>query len=153
MFVLHTHMQKHNDDIIKTSYTVLRKIYLSLYWKGLCVRESWIPNRTATHWPPQLLQTYQCVFLVLQGCSTGGPEAQVSAGCCFLYSIISPIFWSPNSSDPQLLNRGSRGPLLPGAVFSTASFLQLSDPQNWLNFLCIELYNSSTSTQSLPISD
>ena len=24
-------------------------------------------------------------------------------------------------------------------------------PQNWLNFLCTELYNSSTSTQSLPI--
>ena len=45
--------------------------------------------------------------------------------------------------------RGSRSLL--GAVFSTTSFLHLSDPQNCLNFLCTELYNSSTSTQSVPI--
>ena len=43
--------------------------------------------------------------------------AQLSVGCCFLYSIISPSLWSPNC----------------------------------LNFLCTELYNSSTPTQSLPI--
>ena len=170
-------MQNHNDTIT-TSDTVLRKIYLSLYLKGLCVRGSWRPNRTATYWPPQLLWTWQCVFLVLPGCSTGGPgpssllgtvfstasflqlswspncsigdpegpfcwvlfslqhhfsnspDPQTvqsgvprapSAGCCFLYSIISPTLLIP-----KLLNRGSRGPLLLGAVFSTASFLQLS---------------------------
>ena len=46
----------------------------------------------------------------------------------------------------------ARGPsYLLGAVFSTATFLQLSDLQNSLNFLCTELYNSSTYTQSLPI--
>ena len=39
----------HIDAIIKTSDTVLRKIYLSLYLKGFCVRGSWRPNRTATY--------------------------------------------------------------------------------------------------------
>ena len=52
----------------------------------------------------------------LQTAQSGVPRAP-SAGCCFLYSIISPTLWSPNS----------------------------------LNFLCTELYNSSTPTQSLPI--
>ena len=46
---LYACMQNHNDDTIKTSDTVLRKIYLSLYLKGLCVRGSWRPNRTATY--------------------------------------------------------------------------------------------------------
>ena len=40
-----------NDNTIKTSDTVLRKIYLSLYLKGLRVRGNWRPNRTATYWP------------------------------------------------------------------------------------------------------
>ena len=47
-------MQNHNNDTIKTSDTVLRKIYFSLYLKGFCVRGSWRPNRTATYWPPLL---------------------------------------------------------------------------------------------------
>ena len=38
-----------NDTIIKMSDTVLRKIYLSVYLKGLCVRGSWRLNRTATY--------------------------------------------------------------------------------------------------------
>ena len=52
-----------------------------------------------------------CVFLVFQGCSTGGPGAQLSAECWLsLPRLVS------NSSDLQL-NRGSRGPLLPGGGF------------------------------------
>ena len=47
---MHAHLYaEHNDDTIKTSDIVLRKIYLSLYLKGLCVRGSWKPNRTATY--------------------------------------------------------------------------------------------------------
>ena len=43
-------MQNHNDDtIIRTGDTDLRKIYLSLYLKGMYVRGSWRPNRTATY--------------------------------------------------------------------------------------------------------
>ena len=51
-------------DCLKYFYCILntiikmsedrRKIYLSLYLKGLCVRGSWRPNRTATYWPPLL---------------------------------------------------------------------------------------------------
>ena len=95
-------MQNHNDDTIKMCDTVLRKIYLSLYLKGLCVRGSWRPNRTATYWPPLW---WPSVFL---SCSPGllnrGPGGPTSLG----HVLIS------NSSDPQLLNQG---PTLLGAGF------------------------------------
>ena len=127
-----------------TSDILLWKIYLSLYLKGLCVRGSGRPNRTATYWPSHSYG-HQRFFPVLLGCSTGSLGAQLlwvlvfstasylqlvwtpnsqsgvprdpSAGWYFLYSIISPTHWSPN----------------------------------WLNFLCTELYNSLTATQYLPI--
>ena len=45
-----------------------------------------------------------------------------------------------NSSDPQLINQGLRAP-------SAGCWLSLPHlVSNWLNFLCTELYNSSTST-------
>ena len=50
----------------------------------------------------------------------------------------------------QVCSTGGPGPSsLLGAVFSTASFFHLSGLQNSLNFLCTELYNRSTPTQSL----
>ena len=67
-----------NDDTIKTSDTVLRKIYLSLYLKGLCVRGSWRPNRTVTYWPPLL---WPSVFLSHSlGLLNRGPSL---SGCWF----------------------------------------------------------------------
>ena len=39
--------------------------------------------------PPTLMAISIVFFLVLQGCSTGGPGAH-SAGCGFLYRILSP---------------------------------------------------------------
>ena len=111
---LHICMRNHNNDTIKTSDTVLRKIYLSLYLKGLCVRGCWRPNRTATYWSPLL---WPSAFLSHSpGLLNQRPRGPL-CWCCFLYSIISPTHWSPNS----------------------------------LNFLCTELYNSSTPTQYLPI--
>ena len=50
-------------------------------------------------------------------------------------------------AQPEVLGPSS----LLGAVFSTASFLQLFWSPNSLNSLCTELYNSSTPAQSLPI--
>ena len=47
--IIHLHLHAEHDDTIKTSDTVLRKIYPALYMKGLCVRGSWRPNRTATY--------------------------------------------------------------------------------------------------------
>ena len=64
---------KHNDIMI-TSDTVLKEIYLSLYLKGLCVRGSWTPNRTATYWPPLL---WPSAFLSRSpGLFNRGPVAQ-----------------------------------------------------------------------------
>ena len=54
-------MQNHNDDTIKTSTQSFRKIYLSLYLKGLRVRGSWRPNRTVTYWPPLLWPSALCL--------------------------------------------------------------------------------------------
>ena len=56
----------------------------------------------------------RCVFLVLQGCSTGGLRA-LSVG--FLYCILSPTGLVPK------LHRGSRGLLRPGVAFPTTSRL------------------------------
>ena len=47
----HICMQNHNDDTRRATQ-FFRKIHLSLYFKGLCVRGSWRLNRTATYWPP-----------------------------------------------------------------------------------------------------
>ena len=104
-------MHIHNNTIT-TRDIILRKIYLSLYWKG-CVWDG-VGGRTELEHNDPHSYGHQRFFPVLLSCSTGGPGAQLSSGCCFLYSIIS-------------------------------------DPQNSLNFLCTELYNSLTSTQYLPI--
>ena len=87
--------QNHNDDTIKTSDTVLRKLYLSLYFKGLRVRGSWRPNRTATYWPPLY---WPSAFLSRSpGLLNRGPGVSASLGAGFLYRILSPLVWSPNS--------------------------------------------------------
>ena len=86
-----------NDNtMIKTSDTVLRKIYLSLYLKGLCVRGSWWPNRTATYWPPHSYghQTFLSRSL---GCSsTRGPGDSSLLGAVFSTVSFLQFFWSPN---------------------------------------------------------
>ena len=66
--------------IIKTSDTVLRKIYLSLYLKGSKVRGSWRPNRTAIYWPPLLWPSALCLSRS-RGLLKGRPGGPLSAGC------------------------------------------------------------------------
>ena len=89
-------MHKHND-IIKTTTQSWRKIYLSLYLKGLCVRGSWRPNRTATYWPPFL---WQSVFL-----SRSPDDAQMGARgpLCRLLAFSTASchqrVWSPKLTD------------------------------------------------------
>ena len=65
-----------------------RKIYLSLYLKGLCVRGSWRQNRAAIYWPPLL---WPSVFLS-RSSDVAQPEAQgpTLLGAGFLYRILSP---------------------------------------------------------------
>ena len=80
-------MQNHNDTI-KTSDTVLWKIYLSLYLNGLCVKGSWRPNRTATYWP-------SLYWPSLLGCSTGGLGAQPLWVLVFSVASYFQLVWSP----------------------------------------------------------
>ena len=58
----------------------------------------------------------RCVFLVLQGCSTGGPEAHSAGWWLSLLHLFS------NFSGPQLIE-GSKGPL--HRAFSSTSNQQL----------------------------
>ena len=123
---------------IITSDTVLRKIYLSLYLKGLRVRGSWRPNRTTTYWPPHSYG-HQRFFPVLQGCSTGGPRAQVSAGCWLsLPHLVSKHFWSPNS-----LTGGPKGPFCWVQAFSTTSCLQTDWISCALSYITVHAHSIS----------
>ena len=115
-------------------FEILKCKQITKSLKGLCVRGSWRPNRTATYWPP-VYWPWPRFFPVLLGCSTGGLEGPVSLGAGYLYRILSLtrliINW------------------LIGGLRAPSAGCQLSLPHlvsNWLNFLCTELYNSSTST-------
>ena len=102
-------MNKDDEDFF-------RKVYLSLYLKGVaCERD----RAELQYIDPHSYGHQHCVFLALQGCSTGGLVAY-SAG--FLYCILSLThllslsYLVSNFSDLQL-NRGSQMPLLPGGGF------------------------------------
>ena len=85
----------HIDVIIKTSEDFFKKIYLSLYLKGLSVRGSWRTNRTATYWPPLYWPSALCL-----SCSPGlfnqRPGGPLHWVLFFLPHLVS------NSSDLQL---------------------------------------------------
>ena len=107
---------------MKTSDTVLRKIYLSLYLKGFemvtqgfTVRGSWRPNRTATCWLPLLWPSALCLSCSsgLLNWRLGGPALYwvlaFSTASCHQNSPISKLIWLPvftelyNSSMPTFL--------------------------------------------------
>ena len=137
----------HIDAIIKKSEDFFKKIYHSLYCK-VCVWEG-VGDRTELQYiDPHSYGHQRCVFLVLQGCSTGGPGAKLSAECWLslphLITNGSPHslgvprassagWWLSlphlvsNSSDLQL-NRESRGPFLPDGGF-LYHFSNFSGPQ------------------------
>ena len=101
---------------IKTSEDFFKKIYLSLYCK-VCVWKG-VGDRTELQYiEPHSYGHQRCVFLVLQGCSTGGPEAH-SAG--FLYCILLPTGLVPklHRGDPEC-------PFCWVLAFPTTSCLQL----------------------------
>ena len=111
---IHAETQRHNDNddkAMKTSDTVLRKIYLSLYLKGLYVWEG-VRNRAELQYiDPHSYGHQRCVFLVLQCCSTGGPGAYSLLDAGFLYRILSL------TDLISKLHWGSQGPLLLGGGF------------------------------------
>ena len=111
-------------------------MYLSFYC-NVCVWERAGDRTELQYIDPHSYGRQRCVFLVLHGCSTGGPGAQLSAG--WWLSLLHLITnWSPK------LHRGSRGPLRPGVAFPTTSRLY----SNCLTSVLTELYNCSTPTQS-----
>ena len=143
-------MQNHNDDTIITSDTVLRKIYLSLYWKG-CVWEQVGERTKLQHIDPHFIGHNRVSFPFSWAVQPGAWGPSLS-GCWFsLPHLISnssdpQLVWSPNcnssigglrahsagcwlslphlvsnSSDPQLLSRGPEDPLCLMLAFSTAS--------------------------------
>ena len=79
----------HIDAIIKTSEDFFKKIYLSLYLKGLCVRGSWRPNRTAIYWPPTLM-AISIVSFSFSRFAQPGAWGPTLLGAGFFYHILSP---------------------------------------------------------------
>ena len=103
-------MQYHNDIIIKTQEDFSIKICSSHFicnvWKGLlkvCVWEGVRDRINLQYFDPHFYGRQRCVFLVLKGCSTGGPEAHSAGWWLSLLHLIS------NFSGPQL-NRRPRTP-------------------------------------------
>ena len=67
--------------------------------------------------------------------------------------LTSPLLWPSAflSRSPGLLKRRPGGPALCWLLaFSTTSCVQNLRSPNWLNFLCTELYNSSTAHSISP---
>ena len=82
-------MQNHNNDTIKTSNTVFRKIYLSLYWKG-CVWEG-VGNQTELqHIDPHSIGHSRVPF-PFSWTAQLGAWAPTLLGAGFLYRILSPM--------------------------------------------------------------
>ena len=134
-------MHNHNDDTIKTSDTVLRKIYLSLYLKGLSVRGNWRPNRTATYWLPLL---WPSAFRSRSpGLLNRGPGAQPLWVLIFSTASYLQLVWSPNCSIGGMRAPSAGCWLYLPHLFSNWSGLQT----NWLPVFT-EVYNSSTPPSS-----
>ena len=125
------YMQNHNDTLInRWGKPSLENIYLSIYLqgsKGLCGVLLWegAGDQTELQYiDPYSYGRQRCVFLVLRGCSTGGPLCWVMAFFTASYQQLlrtptqsgaprAPSAWRSFpyhiSSLPQL-PRGSKGP-------------------------------------------
>ena len=130
------------EDIFRkicTSHFIVRVrkgLLRVLLWEG-------VGDRTELQYiDPYSYGRQRCVFLILQGCSTGGPGAQLSAGWWLsLLHLIS------NLSGPQL-NRGPRAPLAwCGFFYHISSLTPTLSNSNCSLTVLTELYNSSMPTQ------
>ena len=78
---IHIYMQNtywfNNED---DGHSLLEKYTSHFIWK-VCVWEGVGDRTELQHIDPHSYGHQHCVFLVLQGCSTRGPRAQLSAGC------------------------------------------------------------------------
>ena len=101
--------------------------------KGLCVRGSWRPNRTATYWPPTLLAI--TAFLSRShGLLNRGPRGPTSLGDRFLNRILSQT-----GLVSKLSIGGLRAPLLgAGFLYRILSPTDLVSKTDWIS--CVLSY-------------
>ena len=130
-------------------------MYLSLYCKGsksLFKVLWWEGNGDRTelqYIDPHSYGRQCCVFLVLQGCSTGGPGPSSLLDDGFLYCILSPTSLDPNSSGaPGAPRAPSAWCGFPYHILSITRLYSNSN-SSCLTSVLTEFYNSSTATQSL----
>ena len=131
-------------NTIMTTTQFFEKYTSHFIWKG-CVWEGVGVRTKQQHIDPHSYG-HQHFFPVLLGCSTGG-LGPILAGWWFsLPRLIS------NCSGLQNSLSGAWGlPLLGAGFLYRILSATLLIPKNSLNFLCTELYNSSTPSQYLPI--
>ena len=144
-------MQNHNDTIIKQrSEDFFRKIYTSPfivrvrkgYSRFACERELETEHNCNILTPHSYGQQ-RCVFLVLQGCSTGGPEAHPLLA--FSTTSYQQLLWTSTLPTSNSIG-GPEGPF--GLVWLSLPHLVYNSNCNCLTSVLTELYNSSTPTQS-----
>ena len=121
--------------------------------KRLCLRGSWRPNRTANIDPHSIGHNHVSfpfswaaqpeAYSSIQHLLSNSSDPQLSIGglrapfaCCWLSLLHLVTNWS----GLHTLNRGLRAPFA-GCWLSLPHLVT-----SWLNFLCTELYNSSTPT-------
>ena len=150
-----------NNNTIRTSNTVLRKICLSLYWKGYVWER--VGDRTELqHIDPHSIGHNRVSFPFSWAAQPGARGPSLS-GCWFSLPLLSPTRLIPNSWSEAwglpLLAAGFLYCILsPTCLIPNCSIGDLRGPSagswvsrphltsKWLNFLCTELYNSSTPT-------
>ena len=138
--VLYSHLQHHNDTIIKTQEDFFINIcsshFIVRFRKGLlnvCVWEGAGDRTELQYFDPHSYGRQRCVFLVLQGCSTGGPEAH-SAG------------WSATSYQQLLLTPTQSGAPSPfGLVWLSLPHLVYNSVRSltawllsWLSYIIVQ---------------
>ena len=147
--VLYSHMQYHNNTIIKTQEDFFRKyIYLSLYCtgskkvnQGLRVRGSWRPNRNCNILTSTLM-TGNIVSFSFSWSSTRRHRGTLFWVLAFFTASYQHLLWTPTQS-------GAPSPFglvwlsLPHLVYNSVRSLTAT-----LTSVMTELYNSSTPTQS-----
>ena len=130
-------MQNHNDTIIKqTSEDFLIKICTYHFICNVCVWEGVGDRTELQYFDPHSYGHQRCVFLVLQGCSTWGPEAHSAGWWLSLLHLIS------NFSGPQLIG-GPEGPFglawlsLPHLISNFTPSLTLW-LLSWLSYIIVQ---------------
>ena len=113
-------MRKHIQHNKEERMQFFRKIYLSLYSKGLCVRGELETEQRLQHIDPQLFWLSQPFFPVLLGCLTGGLGTQPLLRHGSHSSIFSPT--DLNFLSPGLYNN------LTSTYFLRVSHLQSIQP-------------------------